>query len=286
MKTCCEYLVLALCRLAAAGFVALAMLLFGFLLWHGLPAINGALFFGDTPAWLAISAQQAVWGGIWPALVGSLMLVLVAISAALPLGLAAGIYLAQARDGRARRVLLFLVDILAGMPSIVMGLCGFMLILALRPLLPRANTSLLLSGLCVGLLVLPYLIVSTRSALLALPPALRLTAKALGLSPRQRVLHVYLPAASPGILSGVILAIGRAAEDVAVILLTGVVASAGMPGSLFDKFEALPFFIMVTAAEYRDEAELARAFASALLLLLMSGSLFMLSRRLQGKITS
>jgi phosphate transport system permease protein len=105
----------------------------------------------------------------------------------------------------------------------------------------------------------------------------------LGLSPAQAILHVYLPAASPGILSGCILAIGRALEDVAVILLTGVVAETGLPGSLFDKFEALPFFIMVTAAEYRDEAQLARAFAAALLLMGLSALLFATARQLQKR---
>lgn len=117
-----------------------------------------------------------------------------------------------------------------------------------------------------ALLVLPYMALATRSALAQLPHRLRDTADALGLSRRQAMWHVFLPAIRRDIMGGVVLAPGRAAEDVAVILLTGAVASAGLP-HWFGKFEALPFFIMVKANEYRDEMDLARAFVAALLLL-------------------
>ena len=94
---------------------------------------------------------------------------------------------------------------------------------------PQANTGLLLSASCLALLVLPYLILMTQTALEALPHELRLAGLSLGFTPWQNIVHVLLPAAGRGILSGVILAVGRAAEDTAVILLTGVVANSGLP---------------------------------------------------------
>jgi phosphate transport system permease protein len=85
---------------------------------------------------------------------------------------------------------------------------------------------------------------------------------------------VQLPAASRGVLSGVILAVGRAAEDTAVILITGAVANAGLPSRLTDKFEALPFTIYYLTAQHRTPAELDRAFGAALILLGMTSVLF------------
>ncbi len=173
------------------------------------------------------------------------------------------------------------MDLLAGVPSILMGLFGFALILLLRRTLwPSANTCLLLSALCLALLVLPYLVSATRSCLAGLPAELRLTCASLGLTRWQAVSRVLLPAARQGVMGGVILAIGRAAEDTAVILLTGVVAGAGRPGALTDKFEALPFTIYYLAAEHQTPQELDLAFGAALTLLALTLALFALARRL------
>jgi phosphate transport system permease protein len=92
---------------------------------------------------------------------------------------------------------------------------------------------------------------------------------------------VLLPLAGRGIVSGVILAIGRAAEDTAVILLTGVVTHAGIPGSQVDKFEALPFRIYYLAAEHRNQQELDQGFATALVLLFLTVLLFLSAALLQ-----
>jgi phosphate transport system permease protein len=171
---------------------------------------------------------------------------------------------------------------LAGVPSIVMGLFGFALILLLRrTLAPTANTCLLLAAFCMAILVLPYLVRTTQTALESIPREVRWIGPSLGLTRVQTLRSVLLPAASRGILGGVILSIGRAAEDTAVIMLTGVVASAGMPRGLLDKFEALPFRIYVTAAEHRDAAELALGFGGALTLLLLTSVLFILAAWLQ-----
>ena len=125
---------------------------------------------------------------------------------------------------------------------------------------------------------------TTCEALEAVPDSLRLTGAALGFTRRQLARRVLLPAAGPGIWGGVLLATGRAAEDTAVIMLTGVVANAGLPGGLADKFEALPFSIYYTAAQYQNTDELLRGFGAALVLLLLSSALLFCARRLEKRL--
>lgn len=277
-------------RLLKAGApAAVALLLFcvgGLLMFvfvKGLPTLGTALFFGETPPFAAISGRQPVWDGLWPAFAGSLCLVGLTLCLSLFPGVGCGIFLAEYASPRVRALAGAAVDMLAGTPSIVMGLFGFTLILLLRrTFLPQANTCLLLAAGCLALLVLPVLIVSTREALDAVPRDLRLTAIALGYTREQRIRHVQLPAASPGIWSGVVLALGRSAEDTAVIMLTGVVANAGFPAGLGAKFEALPFSIFYITAEYQTQDDLMRAFGAALILLLLAGGLILLARFMES----
>jgi phosphate transport system permease protein len=253
-----------------------------FLLQRGFGTLGTSLFFGNVPILQAITGRIPVWHGIWPAVAGTFFLVLLSTCMAVPLGMASGIYLAEYASGRWKKVLSFAVDLLAGTPSIVMGLFGFALILFLRKtFLPAANVCLLLAAFCLALLVLPYMIRTTQVALEGLPETTRLVGPSLGLTRWQNVQHVLLPASTRALLSGVILSVGRAAEDTAVILLTGVVANAGLPAGLKEKFEALPFTIYYLAAEYRSPAELDQGFGAALLLLLLTASLFVAARMLQ-----
>jgi phosphate transport system permease protein len=253
-----------------------------FLFQKGVGTVGPALFFGNVPVFEAIIGRAPVWHGIWPAAVGTFILVLLSTALAVPLGLASGIYLAEYAEGRWKGFLSFAVDLLAGTPSIIMGLFGFALILFLRKtILPGANVCLLLAAFCLALLVLPYMVRTTQVALEGISESMRMVGPSLGFTRWQNIRHVLMPASSRALLSGVILSIGRAAEDTAVILLTGVVANAGLPGSLTDKFEALPFSIYYLAAEYRTPQELDRGFGSALLLLLLTAILFIGARFLQ-----
>ena len=153
---------------------------------------------------------------------GTLSLLAVTMALALVPGIGCGIYLACYAPPRKKQALETAVDVLAGIPSIVMGLFGFVLILFLRrTLLPRGTTCLLLASVCLAILVLPTLVTATQSALEALPERLYIDAAALGLSRGQALRHLLVPAASPGLLGGVILAMGRTVEDTAVIMLTG-----------------------------------------------------------------
>jgi len=254
--------------LAAGLTLAAVATLLGFLLAHGLPVLGRELFFGGTSPLDALLGRRPVWDGIWPACAGTLSLALLAGTLAVPAGVACGIHLAVFARGRWRAALGLGVDLLAGVPSILMGLFGFALILLLRrTVLPQANTSLLLAAGCIALLVLPYVASATAAALESLPEPVRLLGPSLGLSPWQDVRAVLLPAAGRGILGGIILALGRAAEDTAVIMLTGAVAGSGLPSGLFGKFEALPFTIFTLAAQHQSRAELDRAWGAALALL-------------------
>ncbi len=252
--------------------------LLSILLWRGLPALNLELFFGSTPPWAAITGRMPVWEGIWPACAGTLALVVVTMLLVTGPGIGCGIYLAVYASPRMRNAVGFCMDLLAGVPSIVMGIFGFTLIIFLRhTIFPEASPGILLAGGCLSLLVLPSLTVTTHSAIEGLPPMLRLTGTTLGFSTAQTLRHVLLPQASRGILGGVMLAMGRAAEDTAVILLTGVVANGGVPSGLGTRFEALPFSIYYTAAQYQTPEELTRGFGAALVLLLLSGILLLLA---------
>ena len=258
--------------------------LLAFLLYKGLPSISWQLFFGDVPIWDAVLGRRAVWDGIWPACVGTAWLVGLAMLLTIFPGVGCGLYLAAFASQRRAAAVRLVMDVLAGTPSIVMGLFGFTLILFLRGTFwPTANTSLLLAASCLALLVLPVLTMATCEALEALPQSLGVTAAALGFTPQQKARHLLLPAALPGIRGGVILALGRAAEDTAVIMLTGAVANAGLPSGLGAKFEALPFSIFYTAAQYQNQEELHRGFGAALVLMVLSSGLLICARFMERR---
>ena len=268
------YLLKVLSYAAALLVLSAFSLLFGFLLLKGLPMLNLRLFFGDTSAYDAVIRLRPVWDGIWPAFAGTFYLLALTMAMALVPGIGCGVFLARFAEGRTRELLSLAVDLLAGVPSIVMGLFGFVLILFMRrTFAPEATTCVMLAAFCLALLVLPSLVVTTRGALESLPVKLAESGRALGFSEKQLLRHLLLPAAAEGILGGVMLAMGRAAEDTAVIMLTGVVINSGLPAGLASKFEALPFLRYYTAAQYTDEAELTRGFGAALVLLLLSSSL-------------
>jgi phosphate transport system permease protein len=271
-----DHLLVGLAWFSGAVALLSVLLLVSFLMLRGLGSIDSALLFGNTP-WLdAVTGRRPVFDGIWPAIVGTSLLVGLSCMLAIPVGTASGVYLSEYASNRTRSVLELPIDLLSGTPSIVMGLFGFTLILFLRKtFMPEARTCLLLAGVCIGLLVLPYVIRTTQTSMEALPENLRMLGPAMGFTKSQCIRHVLLPQASRGILSGVILSIGRASEDTAVILLTGAVARAGVPRSLSDKFEALPFRIYYIAAEHRTSVELEQGYATALVLLVLTGVLFL-----------
>ncbi len=133
-------------------------------------------------------------------------------------------------------------------------------------------------------LVLPYIIKTTQNAIESIPLLTRLTVPSMGASRLQNIVLVLLPAAISDIVSGVVLAIGRCAEDTAVIMLTGVVATACVPKSPFSSFEALPFYIYYMASEYSGPSELVKGYGAALILLMIITSLFVLAHVIRVRI--
>lgn len=278
MRAGAQRLIVAWSWGASLLLVAAVATVIGFLLVKSLPVLTPGLVFGTTAPLDALLLRAPVFDGLLPAMAGTLVLVVTAVGLALPVGLAAGIYLAEYAQGRLKAALTLLFDILAGIPSIVVGLLGFSLAVFLHHHLSgRIYPCLLISALSLAFLVLPYLIRSTQIALEHLPAKTRITAPALGATRLQSLRHVLLPGALDGILSGVILAIGRCAEDTAVIMLTGAVATAGIPGSLLGTYEALPFYIYYISSQYMDRQELLRGYGAAVILLSICGGLFLLS---------
>lgn len=255
-----------------------------YLISRAAPYLNTALFFGEVPAWDAISGKTRVWDALWPACAGTLSVTLVALLIALPPGVATGIWLAEFPRSRLNTALGLAIDVLAGIPSILMGLFGFTLILFLRVhIAPQANHSLILSASCLAMLILPYLASTTRSALQSLPLSLRMSSHALGFNHWQRIRLILLPRSIKGILSGIMLSFGRAAEDTAVIMLTGAVASAGLPNSLFGRYEALPFSIFYYSAQYQNKAELGLAFGASVTLMCLTATTFAITGMIYQK---
>lgn len=247
----------------------------GFLIAKGFPSLNVDLIFAGTSVQDALLLKRQVFGGLFPAITGTFFLVLLSVGIALPLGLATGIWLTEYAPPALKGIFSFIMDILAGIPSIVVGLFGFSITIFLhRYYDDRIFPCLLISALSLGFLVLPYIVKTTQGAIESLPLHIRLTAPSLGASKFENIVYVLLPSALSDIVSGVILAIGRCAEDTAVIMLTGVVATAGVPKSVFSSFEALPFYIYYIASEYADDSELIKGYGAALILLSICTALF------------
>jgi len=281
-------------RVAAAlawfcGWLVLAavLVLLGFLLYRGWGSLSLRLIFGQTDPWAALTLSQRVLEGLFPALAGTVLVVLLSVGWALPVGIAAGIYLAEFAGRRFKALIGLCFDLLAAIPSIVIGLFGLTVTIFLHRIFwPSLGPCLLVSAFALGILVLPYLVRTTQLALEGCPLLLRQTGLTLGASGLQNLWQVVLPQSLPRILGGVILSLGRAAEDTAVIMLTGVVATAGLPESLLDRFEALPFYIYYLSAQYSGPEELRSIFGAALLLLLICSFLFVaahLCRRLLAR---
>lgn len=184
-------------------------------------------------------------GGIMPAILGTLYLTMGAILVALPLGIVSAVYLTEyAKQGPLVRVIRVGVNCLAGVPSIVFGLFG----LGLFVVFLQFGSCILSGALTLGILILPTIIGASEEALKAVPQTFREASLALGVSKWQTIVRIVLPNALPGILTGSILGIGRAAGETAPVMFTAAAFyTAKLPSSIFDEVMALPFHIYVLA---------------------------------------
>ncbi|HOW43489.1 MAG TPA: phosphate ABC transporter permease PstA [Candidatus Omnitrophota bacterium] len=226
----------------------------------GLPAINWQ-FLSDMPR------QGMRAGGIFPAIVGTLYLVSGAILFALPIGLLAAIYLSEyAKDNLLTRIIKLAIVNLAGVPSVVYGLFG----LALFVVFLKFGASILAGSLTLGIMILPVIITTSREALESVPQSFREVSLSLGASKWQTIRHIVLPNAIPGILTGTILGLGRAAGETAPILFTvAAFYLPRLPKSIFDQAMALPYHLYVISTQVPNVDEKIRYGTAFVLLTLV-----------------
>jgi phosphate transport system permease protein len=204
---------------------------------------------GGAISWdflIQFPSQAGRAGGILPAIIGTFYLMLGTLVFALPIGVMAGIYLTEyARDNWLTRLINLAIVNLAGVPSIVFGLFG----LSVFVLAFNFGLSLLAASLTLACQALAMVITTSREAILAVPRDYREGSLAIGVTKWQTVRHIVLPQAFPGIITGAVLAISRAAGETAPILVVGAAfLLPRLPQSPFDQFMALPYHLYTVAA--------------------------------------
>lgn len=232
-----------------------------FVVSRGLPAMSWE-FLTEAPR------RSMTAGGVAPAIIGTLYLVLGTILFALPLGLATAIYLCEySPRGYSAILIRMSINNLAGVPSVVFGLFG----LAVFVKFFGIGVSILSGSLTLGILILPGIISASQEALMAVPSSIREASLALGATQWQTIKRVVVPTALPGILTGVILGIGRAAGETAPILFTAATFfTRGYPDSPLSECMALPYHIYALMTEgTHPEKQVAIAYGCALLLMIL-----------------
>lgn len=212
-------------------------------------------------------------GGILPAIIGTLMLTIITTIFAVPFGVACAVYLNEyASASVLTNIIRASIRNLAGIPSIIYGLFG----LALFVQGINLGTSVLSAGLTLGLLSLPYIITTSEEALKRIPNSMREATLALGATQFETIKDVVLPKALPGILTGIILTVSRAAGETAPILFTGVAFYInGITTSLNQEFMALPYHLYMLSTQHQSIEEVrSLAYATATVLILL---IFMLN---------
>jgi len=205
-------------------------------------------------------------GGIFPAIMGTFMVSIITVIFAVPLGMFAAIYLNEyAQPGKITRLIRLAIRNLSGVPSIVYGLFGVVLFVQMF----KFGTSVLSAGLTLGLLTLPWTITACEEALKTVPKSYREGALALGATKWHAIRTNVLPYAIPGMMTGVILGLSRAAGETAPILFTGAAFFLPhLPKSLFDQFMALPYHLYILATQHHAiEKVRPIAYGTALVLL-------------------
>ena len=207
-------------------------------------------------------------GGIFPAIVGTFFVTLITAVLAIPLGMCAAIYLNEyARQTRLTRLIRLSIRNLSGVPSIVYGLFGVILFVNIL----RFGTSILSAGLTLGLMTLPWTITASEEALKTIPNSYREGALALGATKWQSIRTNVLPYAVPGMLTGTVLGLARAAGETAPILFTGAAFFLPMlPKSLGDQFMALPYHLYIMSTQHHAIVQVRPlAYGTALVLIVL-----------------
>ncbi len=247
---------LAVSVLGAATVLTVAVLVFiiVFVLSKGLPGVSLEFLFSAPK-------DMGRAGGILPTLVGTVLLPLMAIAIALPLGVGTAVYLTEyTRETRLTQVLRFGTDCLAGIPSILFGLFGFIFFVVML----KMGWCLLSGGLTLAIMVLPTIIRTSEEAIRAVPNSYREVSFSLGATRWETVLKVVLPNALPGIVTGVMLGIGRSIGETAAVIFTAG-SALRMPSSAFDSVRTMSVHFYILA---REGISNEKAYATAAVLII------------------
>ena len=265
----------AIIVLGGATLLTLLVLVFivVFVLEKGLPVLGFNFLFTNPQ-------DMGRAGGIFPTLVGTVVLPLLAVLIATPLGVGTAVYLAEyTGETRATRVIRFGTDCLAGIPSIIFGLFGFIFFVTTL----RMGWSILSGGLTLAFMILPTIIRTTEEAVRAVPRSYREVSFSLGATRWQTVRTVILPNALPGIVTGVMLGIGRSIGETAAVIFTAG-SSLRLPSSLFDSTRTMAVHFYILARE-GISTENAYGTAAALVIAVLSVNLvaYWLMNRVMAK---
>ena len=245
--------------------VLLILFILGIILWDVFSKGSGVI---NWEFLTAMPRKGMTEGGIWPAIVGTFFVTLITALLSIPIGMGCAIYLHEyAKQGKLTRLIRMSIRNLSGVPSIVYGLFGVVLFVQLMNL----GTSILSSGLTLGLMTLPWTITASEEALKNVPQSYRDGSLALGATKWQAIRTNVLPYAVPGMLTGTILGLSRAAGETAPILFTGAAFCLPfLPKSLSDQFMALPYHLYVMSTQHHAiEKVRPIAYGTALVLIVL-----------------
>ena len=246
-------------RLFSIAIVGILISILGFIVFNGIKVINWE-FLSSAPK------EGMTEGGIFPAIIGTIYLIIGSLVFAVPLGVTSAIYTVEyAGNGKIVRFIRMMTNCLASIPSIVFGLFGMALFVNKLGF----GDSILAGSLTLGLLSLPVIIRTSEEALKAVPESYRSGSYALGASKLQTITKLILPSALPNILTGIILSIGRVSGETAPILFTvAAYFLPNLPQSILDQAMALPYHLYVLATSGTDiEASRPMAYGTALVLI-------------------
>ncbi len=276
-KKSSQKLAFGIFRLFGILVVGILFSILGFIVYNGIQVISWD-FLTTFPK------EGMTSGGIFPAIMGTLYLILGSLIFAFPLGVMSAVYTHEyAGKGWLVRFIRMMTTNLASIPSIVFGLFGMALFVHKL----QFGDSIIAGSLTLGLLTLPLIIRTTEEALKAVPDSYRLGSLALGATKLQTIWKVVLPSAMPNIITGLILAVGRVSGETAPILFTvAAYFLPQLPSSIYDQAMALPYHLYVLATSGTDlEASRPMAYGTALVLisivLIMNLSASVLRRRLE-----
>jgi phosphate transport system permease protein len=272
-----EQIVRAIFGLMTLALVVPVLVILAVLIYNGAPAIS-LEFLLEAPA------DQGRAGGIFPAILGTLWLVAVALLASVPVGVAAAVYLSEyAPDNWLTRLINLAIINLAGVPSIVHALFG----VGAFVVFANMGKSILAAGLTLAIMTLPVVIVATKESLQSVPQAFRVACWNMGATRWQTISKVVLPNSISGILTGVILVVSRTAGETAPIMFTGAVAFLPfLPQSVFDPTMAMAyhlFYISTAATGVPDEIRYGTALVLISMVLLMNAASIAFRARLRGR---